>query len=278
MFNFKTTLRWAIIGGVAVIVTALVLGQLVLKLFLPFLTEQLDVFNLLALILVTVIPVMFFVNLILMFAHWSLRVFSNVKYEVIDGLIPIMSDIKARQQYMDLVGDEFTEGNGHSKASVGFIKFLGNLLVVMPLLFYASVFGWGAYIYFTLGMFMFTETHIMWIFVSLFLYTLYIGVNTVCVGISAYSLNGLIRSFNPKSLVIAPCLIPLLSIGYVVVVILGMVTGNALSIGLLNVIAMVGTPVINPFIALMQATRAVKDSKITVDESRRQAQESPIIW
>lgn len=56
MFNFKTTLRWAIIGGVAVIVTALVLGQLVLKLFLPFLTEQLDVFNSLALILVTVIP------------------------------------------------------------------------------------------------------------------------------------------------------------------------------------------------------------------------------
>lgn len=132
MFNFKSTLRWAIIGAVAVIVLALVTGQAVLRFFLPFLTEQLDVFNLLALILVTVIPVMFFVNLVLMFSHWSLRVFSNVKYEVIDGLIPIMSDIKARRQYMDLVGDEFTEENGHSKAFVGFIKFLGNLLVVMP--------------------------------------------------------------------------------------------------------------------------------------------------
>ena len=209
----------------------------------------------------------------------------NIRYDIIDGMIPLFSEFKLKPLYLSMVTETYIEdsnGNfidGISSSKRFWVKNLCNINIIISIFFYIDLIGVGVYFYLTNNMFMMTINHIAWLVSLLLLYNLGVTVRSIMFGITYKSMEDWIFSRNPIWFIVLPFVIPCISIGYLLLIFIGgWIFNMSVSQPFFNIISLFGVPIFNPIICAVHAKLAVNESKRTVDQTRREQGYPPQIW
>lgn len=288
--NFPFSKRDAVTYLVLGIIFLLISGLVVFALH-TYALPQLETYfeenlNMAVMIGVTALIPAFLSKAFYTYACMKLRVFVlDVRYSVVDGLIPILSDFRLRNLYLSMVTDVYLEdSNGNPYPDVKglkrfFIKNLGNIDLLLTLLFFANLIGVGTYLVVTRLIYIFDIRQIMWLVSLLLIYNCTIFVRSMMLAVTYMSMSEWIVSKNPIYFIVLPLILPVISTGYLLFVIIGgLVLGMNVQQPLFNILSLFGVPLFNPIISAIHAKFAVDDSKRTIDDMRRQNGLAPQVW
>lgn len=285
-FSKRDAVTYLILGVVFLLIAGLIVAVLhtfALPQLATYFEENL---NMAVMIGITVLIPAFISKAFYTYACMKLRVFVlNVRYSVVDGLTPILSDFRLKNLYLSMVTDVYLEdNNGNPYPDVRglkrfFIKNLGNINLFLTLLFFADLIGVSAYLIVTRLIYIFDIRQIMWLVSLLLIYNCTIFVRSMMLAVTYMSMGDWIVSRNPIYFMILPIIIPIISAGYLLLVVIGgFVLGMNIQQPFFNILSLFGVPIFNPIISAIHAKFAVDDSKRTIDEMRRQNGMAPQVW
>lgn len=251
------------------------------KLVTPLIEESFDTLNFIAMTAVVSVVPLFIVKLFTTYALVKCRYFlEGLSLQVVDGLIPIWSDIKLYKAYMILVSDVYIiDENGYipegsTRAKGRLVSFIGKLSLILMVLFYFTLVAGGIYLYVTLGMYMLTIPHVLWFGAMLIIYNISLAVRGIMFGIVHLAFSDYVLSYNPRRFIVQPLIIPIISFGYSVIsLVTSIITGSPINQPLLNFIAFAGIILIEPLVIAWNTRITINEVKMTVDEETKKALE-----